>query len=125
VISEKPSDDHRHRLLRDLLKKARRSIPFDAARLGDAPRLSARIGKPVSQEEVAEAVGVSRAWYALLEAGSPAQASIFLLGRICDALMLDEQQQADLFYLGAPEVCSIVERIHRVLGRAGRFQALA
>lgn len=108
--AEKPPDDHRHRLLGELLKEARRSIPTDAAKLGSRQRFPGRIGRLVSQEEIAEAIGVSRVWYALLESGRPVQASISLLGRICDALMLDEQQRSDLFYFGASGVCTLIER---------------
>jgi transcriptional regulator with XRE-family HTH domain len=110
VSSEKPPDDHRYQRLSELLKKARRSIPIDAAQLGNRQRVPGRMGKLVSQEEIAEVIGVSRVWYAVLESGRPVQASISLLGRICDALMLDEQQRGDLFYYGASGVCTVIER---------------
>ncbi len=103
--SEEPPDGQRHQRLSELLKYARRSIPSDAAKLGNSERVPGRIGKLVSQEEIAEVVGVSRVWYSLLESGRPVQASISLLGRICAALTLDEQQRRDLFYYGATEVC--------------------
>ena len=107
--SEKRPGDDRHQRLSELLKKARRSIRVDAARLGNNQRIPARIGKLVSQEEIAEVIGVSRVWYALLESGRPVQASISLLARICDALMLDQQQRGDVFYYGAPEICTVIE----------------
>jgi transcriptional regulator with XRE-family HTH domain len=59
---------------------------------------------PVTQEELAEAVGVSRVWYAQLEIGTSKRVSTDLLGRLGDALMLDKAQRATLFQLGIPEL---------------------
>jgi transcriptional regulator with XRE-family HTH domain len=101
----------------ELLKKARRRIPSDTVSLGNTRRFAERIGKRVSQEEVAEAIGISRVWYATLEMGRP-RASIAVLGRICDVLMLDEHQRADLLQLCVPEIACFVmeanaERVYR------------
>ena len=52
------------------LKEQRRRIPRDAPSLGRYVRLPARRGKVVTQEELAEAIGVSRVWYAMLESGA-------------------------------------------------------
>lgn len=87
-----------------ILRGARRAIPVDAASVGKMARHPARVGKPVSQEEIAEAVGVSRVWYALLESGRATRASIRLLERLCEALMLDENQSLRLLQLGIPEI---------------------
>jgi transcriptional regulator with XRE-family HTH domain len=57
----------------------------------------------VTQEEVAEAVGVSRTWYALLEAGG-AHASAPLAGRIADAFALDVPDRLGLLSMALPEV---------------------
>jgi transcriptional regulator with XRE-family HTH domain len=62
------------------------------------------VGRPVSQEEIAEAIGVSRVWYAMLETGRSVRASVALLERIATTLMLDEAQRAAVFQLGLPEI---------------------
>jgi transcriptional regulator with XRE-family HTH domain len=65
-----------------------------------------RIGKAVTQEEVAEAVGISRLWYCTLESGRLVRASAPLLARVADVLMLDSAERASLFRLGVPELRS-------------------
>src|SRR5271156_3316120 len=92
------TEHERLRRFGELLKEARRRIPTDTVSLGNTQRISERIGKRVSQEEAAEVIGISRVWYATLETGRP-RASIAVLGRICDALMLNEQQRSDVLKL--------------------------
>jgi len=113
MLYTQPTDEERLRRLSTLLKDARRSIPVDAQSLGNSLRFPGRVGKPVSQEEVAEVVDVSRVWYAVLETGRPIRASAPLLERICNALMLDEQQRASVFELAIPEISTrMVEMRH-------------
>jgi DNA-binding XRE family transcriptional regulator len=112
MIDSQPTERERLRRFSELLKEARRSIPIDTVSLGGTLRFSGRIGKRVSQQEVAEAIGISRVWYATLEAGQP-RASIALLGRICDALMLDEQGRATAFQLCVPEIATVVSQALR------------
>lgn len=107
--STQPTERERLRRFSELLKEARRRIPTDTVSLGKTQRFTERIGKRVSQEEVAEAIGISRVWYATLEMGRP-RASIAVLGRICDALMLDEHQRADLLQLCVPEIAFLVRQ---------------
>jgi DNA-binding XRE family transcriptional regulator len=109
MLYTQPAERERLRRFSLLLKDARRRIPSDTVSLGNTQRIAERIGKRVSQEEVAEAIGISRVWYATLETGRP-RASIAVLGRICDVLMLDEQQRADLLRLCVPEIVSFVGR---------------
>jgi transcriptional regulator with XRE-family HTH domain len=107
------ADDERLCRISTLLREARSRIPPDTASLGNALRLPSRVGKRVSQEEIAEAIGVSRVWYALLENGRLHRPSVVLLERTCDALMLDERQRAEVFQVGVPEIPSrLVEFQH-------------
>jgi transcriptional regulator with XRE-family HTH domain len=74
--------------------------------LGPHPRLPVRHGKGVTQEEIAEAVGVSRVWYAMLESGAALRTSPRLLARLADALALPDESREALFRLGLPELAS-------------------
>jgi transcriptional regulator with XRE-family HTH domain len=58
----------------------------------------------VTQEELAEAIGVSREWYGMLESAAPTRTSTGLLKRLADALMVTPQQRARLFQLAVPEL---------------------
>ena len=90
--------------LRTLLKALRRRVDPAAATLGEHERLSCRRGKSVSQEELAEAVGISRCWYAMLERGVPVQPSISMLGRLARALNATREERWELFALAIPEL---------------------
>ncbi len=94
------SRDH----LRTLLKGLRRRVDPATATLGEHERLSCRRGRSVSQEELAEAVGVSRGWYAMLERGEPVQPSISMLGRLARALGATREERWALFQLAIPEL---------------------
>lgn len=122
-----PTDEERLRRLSDLLKGARRNIPANSCALGNSLRFPGRVGKAVSQEEIAEAIGVSRVWYAMLETGRPIRASVALLERLCNALMLDEQQRSSLFELGIPEIASRVNELREsaILEASARMRASA
>lgn len=71
-------------------------------------RLPMRVGKAVTQEEVAEAVGVSRQWYGLIESDRAVHFSAAVLARIADALMMDPAERDSLFRLALPELRSAV-----------------
>jgi transcriptional regulator with XRE-family HTH domain len=86
------------------LKEQRRRIPRDALALGRYIRLPARRGKAVTQEELAEAIGVSRVWYAMLESGAALRTSPRLLARLADALDLSDESRTVLFRLALPEL---------------------
>ena len=64
--------------------------------------LSLRRNRAVSQEEVAEWVGVSRNWYAALERGEPVTPSISMLARLAVALNASPDERAELFKLTIP-----------------------
>lgn len=87
-----------------LLRALRIRIDPAAPTLGEFERLSSRRGRAVSQEELAEAVGISRCWYALLESGKPVQPSIVMLSRLARALNATREERVALFELGVPEL---------------------
>lgn len=79
-----PREETLHRFVRE----RRLRLAPESHFLGASPRLATRIGKPVTQEELAEQLGISRGWYSRFEAGRPAGFSIPLLGRLSDLLLL-------------------------------------
>jgi len=90
--------------LTTLLRHFRWRIDPKIDTLGPYPRLPSRYGKPVTQEELAEYLGVSRTWYGLLESKKPVRASLLLLDRLSAALMLTHEERARLFALALPEL---------------------
>lgn len=90
--------------LKALLRHFRLRIDPRENALGPQARLPSRRGKPVTQEELAECIGVSRAWYCMLESEKPARASILLLDRLASILMLSARERAVLFALALPEL---------------------
>jgi transcriptional regulator with XRE-family HTH domain len=86
------------------LKFLRRRVDPDVRHLGPHARLPSRLGKRVTQEELAEAIGVSREWYGMLESAATTRTSTGLLQRLADALMVTTQQRAKLFQLAVPEL---------------------
>lgn len=90
--------------LKSILRHFRLRIDPREKALGPQVRLPSRCGKPVTQEELAECIGVSRAWYCMLESEKPARASIFLLDRLASILMLSARERAVLFALALPEL---------------------
>jgi transcriptional regulator with XRE-family HTH domain len=92
----------------DFLKFLRKRIDPDVRDLGPYARVSARLGKRVTQEELAEAIGVTREWCGMLESAATIRTSTGLLDRLADALMVTPDERARLFYLALPEV----RRVH-------------
>lgn len=58
----------------------------------------------MTQEEVAESIGVSRVWYATLESQSGVRTSPALLDRLASALMLTAAERTSLFKIALPEL---------------------
>lgn len=87
-----------------LLKTFRTRIKPSVEALGSYERAPSRRGRPVTQEEVAEAIGTTRVWYGMLESGAAVRTTAQLLGHLADTLMLDERELAMLFALGIPEL---------------------
>jgi len=92
------------RELANLLRVCRTRIGHHCTTLGSFSRLPARIGRPVSQEEVAEAAGITRQWYARMESRCQRRFSPRLLARIADVLMLDGSEREVLMRLAMPEL---------------------
>ena len=88
----------------DFLKAHRRRIPPESATLGSWKRLPMRRGRRVTQEEVAEAAGVSRNWYRRLESGETIRASTKLLDRLASVFGFTPEQRTQLFVLAIPEM---------------------
>ena len=88
------------------LKATRQRIPREAVALGSWKRLPAQRGRRVTQEEIAEAVGVSRNWYRRLESGA-VRASTKLLDRLASAFAFTSEERMTLFVLAIPEMGGI------------------
>jgi DNA-binding XRE family transcriptional regulator len=70
-----------HELLHDM-RQRRQAIPPRATVIGNYVRIPGRVGKPVTQEELAEALAISREWYCTLENGRCAEVSVELASNI-------------------------------------------
>jgi transcriptional regulator with XRE-family HTH domain len=90
--------------LGEFLRKWRLRLNKHVTAFGSYERLPAKVGRRVTQEEIAEVVGVSRCWYRILETGSTVRTSSRLLVRISNALMLSGLERAHLFHLAFPEL---------------------
>jgi transcriptional regulator with XRE-family HTH domain len=90
--------------LAEFLRERRCRINPETMQLGWYHRTARRIGKSVSQEELAEAAGITRIWYAQLESRARTRPSTKLLDRLADVLMLDEAARATLFRLVIPSL---------------------
>ena len=89
--------------LTTFLRDLRLRIDPEVTSLGSWPRLKNRQGRPVTQDEIAECIGVSRQWYALLERRA-VRTSPMLLDRIAEALMLTAEERVSLFSVALPEL---------------------
>lgn len=58
----------------------------------------------MTQEELAEAIGVSRVWYGMLESSASIRASTKLLDRLSRTLMVTPEERAELFQSALPEL---------------------
>ena len=96
------------------LKTHRCSIPHDTPALGPWKRLPMRRGRPVTQEEIAEAAGVSRNWYRRLESGEAIRASIKLLDRLARVLGFTPEERMALFRLGVPEIAKSTNDLYEI-----------
>lgn len=92
--------------LSTLLKQCRLRIGVDCVSLGHFSRLRSRIGKRVTQEEAAEAAGITRQWYTKIENGGITRISPSVLSRIADTLMMNPSERAALFELVLPELAA-------------------
>jgi DNA-binding XRE family transcriptional regulator len=91
-------------LLTTFLKQRRLQIDPYATALGPYRRSPGRLGRRVTQQELAECVGVTREWYATLESRITARTSFALLDRLAAALMVTPEERTTLFDLALPEL---------------------
>jgi transcriptional regulator with XRE-family HTH domain len=103
-------DEGREGALHRFVRERRMRLAPGLEVLGECPRLPNRVGKPITQEELAEYLGISRGWYARFEAGAPAGFSISLLNRLGDLLLLSPSERAELVRLAMPELEPVVQR---------------
>ena len=90
-----------------LLMRCRESVDRDVEFLGSKARHPNRLGKRLTQEEVAEAAGITREWYAALERGRQIRVSPVVLSRIADTLAMTDEERGILFTLAVPELTHV------------------
>jgi hypothetical protein len=90
-----------------LLMRCRASVDLNVEFLGSKARHPNRVGKRVTQEEVAEAAGITREWYASLERGRQVRVSPVVLSRIADTLAMTDEERRILFILAVPELTHV------------------
>jgi DNA-binding XRE family transcriptional regulator len=118
------SDEREAESLAAILREHRRRLDPRMMALGGFMRDPDRVGKPVTQEELAEAVGVTRAWYAKLEGRVDVKASAGLVSRLADIFMLDGAERTALFQAAIPALRTPLRLDHRrVLHQLGRPRA--
>lgn len=91
IFDSKPAAARRSELslfLKDARRRAPREPHHDVVTHGKT-----RLGKPLSQEEISRAAGISREWYARLEGGHPVNISARLIERISTVLSLDDGER--------------------------------
>jgi transcriptional regulator with XRE-family HTH domain len=109
-----------------ILRRCRARLDAERTALGPYLRHAKRIGKAVTQEEVAETVGISREWYTRMERDCPVRVSARVLSRIADALMMEPAERAAFFRLAVPElsVTSLTDRATAILDAFGSLRHL-
>jgi transcriptional regulator with XRE-family HTH domain len=85
------------------LKRQRLALDPRTSRLGTYVRLPVRIGRSITQEEVAEAAGITRNWYALLELDA-GRASAALASRLAHVFNLKAAERLTLIGLASPDI---------------------
>lgn len=95
------------------LRVLRRRIPPETDTLGTWERVPIRRGRHVTQEEAAEAVGVSRNWYRRLECGESVRPSTKLLDRLAKTFVQTPEERVKLFLLAIPEILHHSEKSAR------------
>jgi transcriptional regulator with XRE-family HTH domain len=120
LIDRSREADAREETLRRFVRERRLRLAPESRFVGESPRLRTRIGKRVTQEELAEHLGISRNWYTRFEAGAPARFSTQLLSRLGDVLLLSLPERAELMRLAMPELAPVVSANSSALYEAMR-----
>jgi transcriptional regulator with XRE-family HTH domain len=118
-------NEDRPRLLSSFLQEKRRHIHPSVQQIGPHARPQDRIGRPVTQEEIAEALGVSRVWYATLETGATMRPSVKLLDRVAAVFELDDHDRKLLFSLAIQELGEYAETRATILNGSAPLTAYA
>jgi transcriptional regulator with XRE-family HTH domain len=108
------------------IKQRRQAIPAEAVLIGEYKRRPQRIGRRVTQEELAEALGITREWYCNLENGKCSEASPELVRKI--AVALHDRRAARRMQWGnedpiVPSLADFREFINRIASAATYFDA--
>jgi transcriptional regulator with XRE-family HTH domain len=101
-------DESREEALHRFVRERRLRIAPESQFLGQRPRWPRRLGKRVTQEELADHLGISRQWYARFEAGSTVGFSTTLLGHLSDLLRLSPTERVELVRLAMPKLAPAV-----------------
>jgi DNA-binding XRE family transcriptional regulator len=96
-------DRERRRRLSAFLLGKRQAVASCTTHVADYARREDRVGHPFGQDEVAEALDVSREWYAALEVGSSIRPSTALLDRTATLFALSDDERVTLLRLGIRE----------------------
>jgi transcriptional regulator with XRE-family HTH domain len=108
-------DQERRRRLAAFLLRKRQNVEPHAKQVGTYVRREKRVGRPFTQEEVAEALDVSRQWYAALEMGSSIRPSMALVDRVATLFALHEDERVLLFRLALREFAAVLKTAHPLL----------
>jgi transcriptional regulator with XRE-family HTH domain len=103
------ADQERRRALSAFLLQKRQRVDQQAKTVGPYLRRENRVGRPFTQEEVAEALEVSRQWYAALEMGSSVRPSPTLVDRIATLFVLRDEERITLFRLAIREFAAFLK----------------
>jgi transcriptional regulator with XRE-family HTH domain len=121
--TSEPAQITASKTLGEFIKSCRLRVDRGSLSLGMCPRLPSRVGKAATQEEVAEAAGISRVWYAMIEGNRHVSVSARVLQRIAEVLMLDAIERDALLRLALPEVRTVAMS-ERALGALHAFASV-
>jgi transcriptional regulator with XRE-family HTH domain len=124
TVVDSEEAEGREEALHRFVRERRLRLAPESHFLGKSPRVPTRVGKVVTQEELAEHLGISRQWYARFEGGTAVGFSTQLLSRLCDLLLLSRSDRAEFVRLAMPEVVHLVrEDIEERVVREGAKRA--
>jgi transcriptional regulator with XRE-family HTH domain len=110
TVVDSEEAEAREEALHRFVRERRTRLAPESHFLGESPRFPTRIGKRVTQEELADHLGISRQWYARFEGGAAAGFSTPLLTRLCDLLLLSAAERAEFVRLAMPELVDLVRK---------------
>lgn len=123
--AEAHQDQERRRALSAFLLQKRQHVDPRLKQVGPYTRRDNRLGRPFTQEEVAEALDVSRQWYAALEMGSSIRPSPTLIDRIATLYVLGDEERVTLFRLAIREFGTPLRAVGTIMEGPGPRTAYA